>query len=595
MPLEKNKTEFYKSRLETLEVERKKYSNKAKQWVVIRLFTFLAIPITVFFGYPIGGYSALILVAEVVLFLIFVRKSAENKDKLNFVKHLIQINENELNGLDGDYSNFSDGKQWIDPKHAFSYDMDVFGPNSFFPIFNRTVTLIGEKMLANNLLNGDIAPKEKNEAVEELTDHISWSQKYRAHGMTLEKEQAAVLIGDWSKNTVQPKSWMKVLKWIIPIVAFAASILYYFEFISGIQFVIAAIIILLPVRQTLKKTNQLHQALSKIGPRVQAMKEQLRILEEVNFKSSLLSQYQSKLFKEAENGREGLKSLGQLVKEIEYRNNILVAILLNFFFAWDSRVTLKAREWQDKYDKHIREWEHIVYEMESLISGANFRYNYQSKSTYADLKDDVKSAIILEQVGHPIIEIDKLVSNDFSLKNGEQFAIITGPNMAGKSTFLRSVGINLMLAKAGFPVMAEKFVFPNMNLYSSMRTSDNLSDETSYFHAELLRLRFIMDAIERGESVFIILDEILKGTNSKDKEEGSAKFLQKLSDLGARGIIATHDLSLTNLADQDKQMINLYFDTKIEGEDISFDYIMRDGVAKNMNASFLLKKMKLTD
>ena len=187
------------------------------------------------------------------------------------------------------------------------------------------------------------------------------------------------------------------------------------------------------------------------------------------------------------------------------------------------------------------------------------------------------------------------MSNDFELEEVEQFAIITGPNMAGKSTFLRSVGINLMLAKAGFPVMAEKFVFPNMNLYSSMRTSDNLSDETSYFHAELLRLRFIMDAIERGESVFIILDEILKGTNSKDKEEGSAKFLQKLSDLGARGIIATHDLSLTELADKNSSIINLYFDTKIEGEDISFDYKMREGVAKNMNASFLLKKMRLTD
>jgi len=595
MSREQNKSDFYSDRLQSLEVERKKYSNKAKRWVVIRLLTFLAIPITIIFGYPIGGYSALIIVAEVVLFLIFVRKSAENKDRLNFVKHLIQINENELSGLKGDYSNYSSGEQWIDTSHAFSYDMDVFGSNSFFPIVNRTVTFIGEKLLAQKFLNGDIAPKETNEAIEELTDHISWSQKYRAYGMTLEKEQTTLLIGDWSSEKVEAKRWMKILKWIIPILAFAVSSLYYFDFISGVQFGIAAVLILLPVRQALKKTNQLHQALSKIGPRVSAMKEQLRILEEVNFESSLLSQYQSKLFKEVRNGQEGLKELSQLVKEIEYRNNILVATMLNFFFAWDSRVALKANAWQEKYDKHIRDWEHIVYEMEGLISGANFRYNYESKTTYAELKDDVKSIIEIKQVGHPIIGVDKLVSNDFILQNDEQFAIITGPNMAGKSTFLRSVGVNLMLAKAGFPVMAEKFVFPNMNLYSSMRTSDNLSDETSYFHAELLRLRFIMDAIERGESVFIILDEILKGTNSKDKEEGSAKFLQKLSDLGARGIIATHDLSLTNLADQNKQMINLYFDTKIEGEDISFDYIMREGVAKNMNASFLLKKMKLTD
>lgn len=595
MSKEQNKSDFYNDRLQSLEVERKKYSNRAKQWVVIRLLTFLAIPITVFFGYPIGGYSALIIVAEVVLFLIFVRKSAENKDRLNFVKHLIQINENELSGLKGDYSKFSSGEQWVDTNHAFSYDMDLFGVNSFFPIVNRTVTFIGEKMLAKKFLTGDDLPKETNEAVEELKEHIPWSQKYRAHGMTLEKKQASVLIEDWTKTSTQVKSWIKVFKWILPILGFASSVLYYFDFITGVQFAIAAVIILVPVRQTLKKTNKLHQELSKIGPRVQAMKEQLRILEEFNFKSDLLSKYQAKLFKEKENGSAGLKELGQLVKEIEYRDNILVAIFLNFFFAWDFRVTLKASDWKQKYSNQIADWEYIVYEMEGLISGANFRYNYESKTTYAELKDDVKSKIEIKQVGHPIIGVDKLVSNDFILENDEQFAIITGPNMAGKSTFLRSVGVNLTLAKAGFPVMAEKFIFPNMNLYSSMRTSDNLSDETSYFHAELLRLRFIMDAIERGEPVFIILDEILKGTNSKDKEEGSAKFLQKLSDLGARGIIATHDLSLTNLADQNKQMINLYFDTKIEGEDISFDYIMRDGVAKNMNASFLLKKMKLTD
>ena len=370
MSKEQNKTEFYNSRLESLEVERKKYSNNAKRWVVIRLLTFLAIPITVFFGYPMGGYSALILVVEVVLFLIFVRKSAENKERLNFVKHLIQINESELKGLSGDYSEFSNGKRFVEAQHAFSYDMDLFGSNSFFPIFNRTVTLIGENKLANKLLDGDITPKKTNEAVEELTDHIAWSQRYRAYGMTLEKEQTNVLLGDWSKKTVEAKSWMNAMKWLIPILSFAASALYYFDFIGGLHFAIVAIVIMIPVRQRLKHTNKLHQELSKIGPRVNAMKEQLRILEEVNFKSSLLSKYHSKLFKEKENGSEGLKELGVLVKEVEYRNNILVAILLNFFFAWDSRVTIKASNWQKKYDKHIAEWENIVYEMESLISGA---------------------------------------------------------------------------------------------------------------------------------------------------------------------------------------------------------------------------------
>lgn len=186
-----------------------------------------------------------------------------------------------------------------------------------------------------------------------------------------------------------------------------------------------------------------------------------------------------------------------------------------------------------------------------------------------------------------------MVTNDFQLRSSEQFVIVTGPNMAGKSTFLRSVGVNLALAKAGFSVVAKNFKFPKLKLYSSMRTADNLTEESSYFHAELIRLRFIVDAIDRGEKIFIVLDEILKGTNSKDKEEGSARFLKKLIALKSKGIIATHDLSLTTLANDEPKLKNQYFDSIIEGDNISFSYTIHDGVVKNMNASFLLEQMKL--
>jgi DNA mismatch repair ATPase MutS len=274
---------------------------------------------------------------------------------------------------------------------------------------------------------------------------------------------------------------------------------------------------------------------------------------------------------------------------------VLVALLLNFFLAWDFYLLLKLEKWKNKYGDHLPAWESIVYEIEVLISAATFRYNHSAFTSYAELIEPNNSKIECIGLGHPLIESQKRVNNNYVMNEEEQFSIITGPNMAGKSTFLRSVAINLILAKAGFPVMAEKFIFPNLRLYSSMRTSDDLTDESSYFHAELIRLRFIADAIERGEKVFIILDEILKGTNSKDKEEGSAKFLSKLIQLNAKGIIATHDLKLTELAERNKSLKNIYFDTTISGDEISFDYTIRDGVAKNMNASFLLRKMGLSD
>ncbi|MDX1652630.1 MAG: hypothetical protein R3277_09065 [Brumimicrobium sp.] len=590
-----NQENYYQERLKELYIERKKFSNRAKRWVFIRLFSFLLIPVTVYFAFPLGGLAALLLVAVTVLFLFFVRKSAENKEKLNYVKNLITLNDNELKALQGDYSGFGDGSDWIDPNHAFSYDMDLFGKNSFFQLFNRTVTQRGEEYLVHRLLSGTKRITETNETVEELRNHMDWTQRFRAHAMGLEKEQTNMVIAQWANESVINRSWIRIFQWIIPVIAFTLTFLYYFDVIPGVVFGTSLLILLLPVRQLLRETNRMHGQLSRMGPAVSAMKEQLEIFQEITFESEILKEYQHALFHGGMNGKLAVGRLKTLVKEAEYRNNILVAILLNLYFAWDLRLITNVDRWKSEFGREMKVWENIVYELEGLISAAVFRFNFEDQTSYARILSDKNGSIKLERVGHPIIPADKVVRNDFDLSEQERFAIITGPNMAGKSTFLRSVGINLMLARAGFPVMAQRFEFPDMHLYSSMRTSDNLSDETSYFHAELLRLRFIMNAIERGEPVFIILDEILKGTNSKDKEEGSARFLRKLSQKGARGIIATHDLSLTELAKSNEEMVNLYFDTTIEGDDISFDYVMREGVAKNMNASFLLKKMGLTD
>jgi DNA mismatch repair ATPase MutS len=203
--------------------------------------------------------------------------------------------------------------------------------------------------------------------------------------------------------------------------------------------------------------------------------------------------------------------------------------------------------------------------MGSVDFSSQFYVN-RSDLSWAELGGE---EISLTGLGHPLLHEDA-VKNDFTMDSACAFTIVTGPNMAGKSTFLRAVGVNLMLAHAGFPVVAGQFVFPNRKLYSSMRTADDLSEQSSYFFAELSRLRFIVDAIERGEQVFVLLDEILKGTNSLDKERGSADFLHRLNKIGARGIIATHDLSLCRLADESKAFQNKYFDSQIEHNELAF-------------------------
>ena len=586
---------YHHERVKMLELEKQKFLNRSRIWVVVRLISFSIIPLTIYFGYPLGGYSALILVAEVVLFLFFVRKSAENKEELNFTKHLIELNENELKALKNDFSAFNDGSTYIDHSHPFTYDMDVFGRDSFFQIINRTVTNRGESTLAEKLCNGTKAQELSLEAVQELAEHPDWYQSYLAHGMQQKEEVEGLSVANWSKSKIDTKSWMKALSFLLPFIAFSLTALYLWDLINELYFLIGFLLVMMPVRQTLKQTNALHQSLSKLGPGVGAMRKQIEHLEQITFQSTLLKNYQSALFQSDKNAANSLNELAKLVKHAEYRNNILVAIMLNFFLSWDHRLIMRSNQWIEQNKDSIEEWEQLIFELEALISGANYRRVFTDVTTQPHLIDDETAEIKFEGLGHPIIPQGKRIVNDFELASSQYFAIITGPNMAGKSTFLRSVGVNIMMAQAGFHVMAKSFTFPKLRLYSSMRTSDDLSEDTSYFHAELLRLRFIMDAIDRGDKVFIILDEILKGTNSKDKEEGSRKFLTKLQEKGARGLIATHDLSLTSLAKEFTGIINIYFDTNIQGDEISFDYKLNDGVAKNMNASFLLKKMKLTD
>lgn len=585
---------YYKNRIATTQAEVNELTKKSRMWVVVRLISFAAIIGGVYATYPQGGWSMVVGIVLIMLFLFFVRKSVENKEALFLAKTILEMNQNELSLLEKHVLDvFDGGEEFKNPKHAFSYDMDVFGANGCFQYLNRTVTKEGKKVLAEKLLNGVEDIPETQEAVQELSEKVTWTQLYRAKGMTAKMdENDLTTTNGWGEENVKTTSVMKIMVYVLPVIGIASTLLYSVDLISGFLFSLIFIAVLAPSLLRVKETNAFAKSLSAIGNRIKAMEEQLACLSKEEFHSPKLKVYYATLFEKEKNGAAALKELSTLLKHVEYRNNVLVAIALNFYLAWDVRITLKAAKWKANYGEYLAGWEHILFELEALISGANLQFNRQDETCYPEInKSDAKVALI--RLGHPLIPSEKLVVNDYVMDEQEQFSIVTGPNMAGKSTFLRSVGVNLMLAKAGFPVLAKKFVFPDLKLYSSMRTADDLSSESSYFHAELVRLRFIVDAIERGEKVFIILDEILKGTNSKDKEQGSASFLEKLVALNAQGIIATHDLKLTELADESTALVNKYFDTTIEGDDITFDYTIRDGVAQNMNASFLLKKMGL--
>jgi dsDNA-specific endonuclease/ATPase MutS2 len=380
--------------------------------------------------------------------------------------------------------------------------------------------------------------------------------------------------------------------YFIPSISIPALILFNLDLISSSFFGIVIVLSSSITGRLLKSTNLIAESVSKYAAKAAIMLDQIQALNELKVDNKSLQEIKNTFDKSELNAVLALKKFLNINKQLDLRMNILISIPLNIFFAWDLLQRNEVEKWKMKYENAFLEWEETLVKLEVYISGATVKFNSPS-SIFADFSEDM--SLQIGGLTHPLLNSSKAISNEVEMNQNNQFIILTGPNMAGKSTFLRSLGLVFVLSNAGFPVFAKLAKIPKVKLYSSMRTSDDLSNESSYFHAELTRLRFIMDALNQNQAIFILLDEILKGTNSKDKEEGSKKFLKKLQSKGAKGIIATHDLSLCELSIDNKVFTNACFDSTIEGEDLFFDYTLKSGICKNMNASFLLKKMKLVD
>jgi len=315
----------------------------------------------------------------------------------------------------------------------------------------------------------------------------------------------------------------------------------------------------------------------------------LKEIEDLPINSTLGKEYKDKIRSSDKKASVIFKEFSKILDAFDQRNNMLFGILGNGFFLWDIRQTSKIDKWVEAYQHQVQDWFEVIAYFDAQISLSNYAYNHPEHH----FPEIVQSEDILNTIalGHPILDKKLRVDNDFII-NKNDFHIITGANMAGKSTFLRTISLGLVMANSGLPVCAKSIKYSPIKLITSMRTADSLAEESSYFYAEIMRLRFIVEEMAK-EKYFIILDEILKGTNSKDKAVGSRKFVEKLVKSGSAGIIATHDLSLCEIEKIYPQIHNQYFDAKINNEELYFDYKLKDGICTNMNASFLLKKMEI--
>ncbi|MCA1760015.1 MAG: hypothetical protein LC658_09620, partial [Bacteroidales bacterium] len=315
----------------------------------------------------------------------------------------------------------------------------------------------------------------------------------------------------------------------------------------------------------------------------------LEFIEEREFQAPFLLNLQKKVRK-PDKASHIFKQLKKLVGQFEYRQNLVIAIVFNFLFLWDLRCVYKLWNWHRHNRKKLAAWLDVIAETDALISLANLAYNHPG-FVYPEIHDG-GFTLQAKQLGHPLLSAEKRVNNDLVINGWAKILIVTGANMAGKSTFLRTVGVNLILGRTGAPVCAEQLIFSPVKVYTNMRTTDSLLKDESYFFAELKRIKTVLDRLENGEKIFVILDEMLKGTNSVDKLNGSRELIRKLLDLKAVALIATHDLKISEMEEEYPQMVfNKCFEIKLEDDDMVFDYLLTDGVTKTMNATFLMKKM----
>jgi ABC-type multidrug transport system fused ATPase/permease subunit len=568
---------------------------------VLRFITFFGGLILIWIGFTFGiSIGIILIVLLTILFLCLLKLFAEHSEKREFYHNLAFINQSEADALSGNLNAFNAGDSYSDIRHDFSFDVDLFGSSSLFQYLNRTVTEYGRDILAGWLSDPFILSKElkpRQEAIKELASKDKWRQEFMASGMVtpLDKNEISALL-DWMQETASLSSSLlkKIMIIILPAIVLLALILAISGVVPYAIFIFFFLLNLLYVSIGLKETNRIHNALSRKYKFLSSIDRLLRAFENELFSSLLLNEIKLNISGKSISAAYSVRKLGRLIQAFDSRSNQIVGLTLNGLFLWDYQSIFRLEKWKMEYKSRFPVWLQMLAQVDAFISLGNYSYN-NSDFAYPVISNslDVFSA---KNLGHQLIEEEKRVCNDFSLGKRGTVCIVSGANMAGKSTFLRTIAVNYILGMAGAPVCASEMNFIPVKLFTSMRTMDSLSKNESYFYAELRRLFLLKSMIEKGDPVFFILDEILKGTNSADKSKGSMLFLEKIVEKGGTGLIATHDTSLGKMEnDHRDKIINKCFEIEIDGENIRFDYKIQDGITQKMNAVFLMNQMGILD
>ena len=546
------------------------------------------------------SYSAQTIIigacCTLIPFLIMIKVHNSFFMRKQWLEVKADILEKELKGLDNDYSDFDDGKEFSDTEHLYSFDLDIFGRKSLFQAINRTCTHIGKRTLAGWIKNHLRTKKDienRQNCIKDLSTRNDFRLKFAITGLINRSENSDDNdIQKWARteSSLTKSTWARILIWLVPSVNIILLVCGLVNIISMSWFGLVFSVFVILSFSVIKRATALQEEYGKKLRTLSIYARLIKLTQSEEWNAEGIKDIVKRLEIDGKSPADALNALTKELDRLDLRNNQILYVILEGSMFFQLRQMIRIEAWKDRYGKYLSGWLEAVGEIDALCSLGTFAYNHPDYK-FAEITD-TPFCYDAEELGHPLMPEEQCVKNNALIPSRPYFLIITGANMAGKSTYLRAIGVNYLLACIGAPSCCKRMKIHPAQLITSLRTSDSLSDNESYFFAELKRLKRIIDMLNNGEELFIILDEILKGTNSTDKQKGSFSLIRQFMTLKANGIIATHDLLLGELVKYFPDQIRNYcFEADIKNNELYFSYKIREGIAQNMNACFLMKKM----
>ncbi len=587
---------IYQQLLESHQNDLKQLS---KRYNLISALRFLCIAILLFFFYwyykTNFNYCLIVMALAGIVFFVLLSMHQKLARQVQIKKALLNINKNEISFLNGEGIPFKNGTQFETHQHFYTYDLDVFDEAGLFQHLNRTATYIGSQTLADllkNRLSFDEI-KQNQLAVKVLSDKVEWRQQLLATASILEdKKEIYEKLIKWSETKSKPLS--NLYRWLAWLLTALMIVLIVFMFITAnpLYLNLAILLFVINLGVVFSLNKMIRAEINYFDGIDKITKQYGFIIEEIEgteFEDAKLNDLKQQLASNGVPVSKRIRQLSSLIAAMDSVQNLLIAILFNGFFLFHIHVLHNLLQWKKQHAGKVKNWLSVIGEFETISSLANFSYN-NPEYCFPQLNNHFE--IEMTNSGHPLLRSKVRINNDASF-NKQAFMILTGSNMSGKSTFLRSLGVNMLLCNIGSCICATSANIHPLPILVSMRLSDSLAESESYFFAEVKRLKLIMQQLNQAPA-FVLLDEILRGTNSDDKRNGTIGVIKKLIQQKAIGAIATHDLEICKTTLQyPNYLSNHCFEVEIINDELVFDYKLREGICQNQSASFLMTQMEI--